>query len=378
MRLYSLVACVVGLAACGGDDSVGTSPVTLALRAPQPQMVSGETSQLEVTVTRNGQPAATDRVTFTSSSASIASVSTQGLVTAIAPGTVTLTAQLDGQRATTTVSVLQGGLLTPAGGIVRTAGGEIELTVPAGAVGAITPLPMTLSVSPPWVDPTLVRGSVFTVGRDAVRFSKPLSIRVRYNVANGPYGLPQSALGLRRAGASGTWIDLRPSVVDSSAGTVSASIDETGTYSVGRLVPTTPCVGDAYRAFDFWVGSWNMTNGNQSAGENFITAESSGCAIFENYITATNLSPGRSVSFYNAVTDRWYQTYIDAGNNMVLLRSTSYDPTRIPMESPIQNNTYTRTTWSRNVDGSVRQLIEVTANNGQTFVVQYDLLYRRK
>lgn len=363
---------------CGGNDGPTAPTLILSLRAPDPLLVPGQTTALELAATRNGQPVSTTGALFASSSPSVAAVSGNGVVTAVALGTTTLTAQLNGQQATASVAVRDGGILTPAGGVLRTSGGEIEVTAPSGAVESPTPVAIALTAGSPWVDPTLVRGSVFTLGRDGQRFARPLTVRVRYVAANAPYGLPQSALGVRRALPTSAWVDLHPSVVDSATGYVTASTTDAGTFSVGRLVPTTPCIGPAYRAFDFWVGAWNMTDRGQAAGENFITAESGGCAIFENYITATNLSPGRSVSFYNPATDRWYQTYIDAGNNMVLLRSTSYADGAIPMVSVPQGNAFTRTTWTRNGDGSVRQLIEGTGNNGQTFVVQYDILYRRK
>lgn len=375
MRTPLCLLLVTAVACGGGPPSEPADP--LSLRAPESQLVPGQSTQLELTTT-SGQPANVAGATFTSSASAVASVTAQGVVTAVAPGNTTITAQEGSRRATVAISVLPGGVLTPDGSTLRMPGGELELVAPAGAVDAATPVRLSVLGAPPWVDPTVVRGAVFSVGQDGQRYLKPLTLKARYTTTTVPYGLPQSALGLRRASPMGAWIDIRPSTVDSTTGTVTATVTESGTYSVGRLVPTTPCVGAAYRAFDFWVGSWNMTNLGQPVGENFITAESTGCAIFENYITATNLSPGRSISFYNPDTDRWYQTYIDAGNNMVLLRSTSYANNHIPMVSPAQGNVFTRTTWSLNGDGTVRQFIEATVNNGQTFSTQYDLLYRKK
>lgn len=175
-----------------------------------------------------------------------------------------------------------------------------------------------------------------------------------------------------------TWADIRPSTVDVTASTVTAAISQTGTISVGRLVPTEPCIGADYRAFDFWVGSWNMTDRGQNAGQNSITMEPGGCAIFENYVTQTPISPGRSISFFNADEGVWYQHYIDAGGNQVRLRSISHSGNQIVMVTPVVNNQMGRTTWSLNPNGTVRQFIEASGNSGQTWVTAYDMLYAKK
>jgi hypothetical protein len=105
--------------------------------------------------------------------------------------------------------------------------------------------------------------------------------------------------------------------------------------------------------------------------------EPGGCAIFENYITPTALSPGRSVSFYNTDDGRWYQTYVDAGGNLVRLGSTIWSAQQLIFVSP-PPGALTRTTWTLNLDGTVRQFIEASGNNGQTWIPSFDLLYRRK
>lgn len=376
MRNVVSVALAATLLACGGSDTATGPTTSLTLSAPAGGLVPGQSAQLVATATSNGQPAGTDGLTYTSSAPGVATVSAQGLLVAVAPGGTTITARLRGATATLSVTVLQGGLVTPAGGTIRMTSGNVEVIVPPGAVTSETPI-MLAAAPAPWVDPTLARGSVYQVGAEGTTFALPVTVRVRYTPSNAPYGLPQAALGLRRV-AGTSWVDIRPSTVDSVGGSVTASLTQTGIVSVGRLVPTEPCTAAAHRQFDFWVGSWNMTNGAQSAGENFITSEPGGCAVFENYVTATNLSPGRSVSFYNPHTNRWYQTYIDAGGNMVLLGSTQVSDGSLVMDSPAQGQAWTRTSWTREAGGNVRQVISSTTNGGTSFNVVYDLVYRRK
>ena len=52
----------------------------------------------------------------------------------------------------------------------------------------------------------------------------------------------------------------------------------------GALVFTAPvtqapprCDTPQYRQFDFWVGDWTVTSGDQPAGTNHVTLEEAGC-----------------------------------------------------------------------------------------------------
>ena len=82
--------------------SIAIEPDTASL------MALGETVQLTATVLDpNGQPVAGAVVIWTSSAAGVATVSTQGLVTAVKNGTATITARAGGASATSTVTVKQ-------------------------------------------------------------------------------------------------------------------------------------------------------------------------------------------------------------------------------------------------------------------------------
>ena len=83
-------------------DSIAIGPSSVTL------MSLGETVQLTATVLdQNGQPVADAVVTWSSSDEAVATVSGQGLVTAVKKGTATITGRSGSASATTTVTVMQ-------------------------------------------------------------------------------------------------------------------------------------------------------------------------------------------------------------------------------------------------------------------------------
>ena len=117
-RYKELVGVALLLAACGGDSttapSSGTSTPTptpvatsITLSATSLNFASlGGTTQLTATVKdQNGATMASATVTWATSNASVATVSSTGLVTPVATGTATITATSGSGSATATVTV---------------------------------------------------------------------------------------------------------------------------------------------------------------------------------------------------------------------------------------------------------------------------------
>ncbi len=66
----------------------------------------------------------------------VATVSDSGVVFAVTAGSTTIRAASGGQSADVSVSVRDGGYITPAGGVVDAAAGAVSLLVPAQAISA--------------------------------------------------------------------------------------------------------------------------------------------------------------------------------------------------------------------------------------------------
>jgi uncharacterized protein YjdB len=92
-----------------GSSTVTVSNFAVATVNVQPQnntIVAGSSIQLSATLTDvNGAPATNRAVSWTSSNTSVATVSSNGLVSGVAAGTVTITATSEGKSGSTTVTV---------------------------------------------------------------------------------------------------------------------------------------------------------------------------------------------------------------------------------------------------------------------------------
>ncbi len=75
--------------------------------------------------------------------------------------------------------------------------------------------------------------------------------------------------------------------------------------------PPPACATPDHRAFDFWLGTWDVTAKGQNAptAVNKITMQHRGCVIREDYKTKGGYS-GMSMSFYDAAQKKWHQTWM--------------------------------------------------------------------
>lgn len=142
------------------------------------------------------------------------------------------------------------------------------------------------------------------------------------------------------------------------------------------------CCTEVHAEFDFWVGSWTVTNPDGSAaGKNVIDKIQENCILRENWTSTRPGYTGTSHNFYNYKTKQWEQIWVDnqgqslhlkgnrVGNKMIL--STDEETNK---EGQIF---YHRVTWSANEDGTVRQLWE-TITEGKDISIAFDGLYKKQ
>ena len=82
-------------------------------------------------------------------------------------------------------------------------------------------------------------------------------------------------------------------------------------------VRAAPCDAAEYRQFDFWLGEWDVRNqlNKQAEGTgavNRISTHNRGCVILEEFTTKSGYS-GTSINFYNRLTEKWHQVWMDSG-----------------------------------------------------------------
>ncbi|MEM8964658.1 MAG: tetratricopeptide repeat protein [Acidobacteriota bacterium] len=138
-----------------------------------------------------------------------------------------------------------------------------------------------------------------------------------------------------------------------------------------------PCNSEAHRAFDFWVGKWNVTNQqlNAPSGTNEITKIQGGCAIYENYVNGNYT--GNSVNMYDPARDVWTQNWIDNQGAPLYLEGT-YEDGKMILSSDPEKSPVSRVTWTKLSDDKVRQLWEMSPDGGTTWQVAFDGLYERQ
>lgn len=141
------------------------------------------------------------------------------------------------------------------------------------------------------------------------------------------------------------------------------------------------CCTENHTAFDFWIGTWEVTNPDGSlAGKNTITKAEDGCVLKESWTSANAGYTGTSINFYNKIKGQWEQLWIDNTGAHLKLKGNRQDNRMILSSGEFKNKDgimiRNRITWTINDDGTVRQLWEVL--RGDTVLnIAFDGLYRK-
>lgn len=140
------------------------------------------------------------------------------------------------------------------------------------------------------------------------------------------------------------------------------------------------CESPEHRAFDFWLGEWQVkTAEGKFAGINRITQEYGGCVIHEHYTTGRGYS-GESLNTYDAGRKVWHQSWVDNTGTLLLLEGGIRDG-KMVLEGRTTGDdklvTKHRITWTPNKDESVRQFWESTNAEGK-WETAFDGIYTKK
>lgn len=149
--------------------------------------------------------------------------------------------------------------------------------------------------------------------------------------------------------------------------------------------PPPACTAAEYRQFDFWLGEWEVFGkAGKPVGRSRIEAVLGGCALAEHWSSGSGpANDGTSLNLYNAQTGHWEQFWVDAqGGRLSLsgglagaaMQLAGVQSKPDPATGIAQRE---RITWTPNPDGSVRQLWESSKDEGKTWTVAFDGLYRR-
>jgi hypothetical protein len=142
-----------------------------------------------------------------------------------------------------------------------------------------------------------------------------------------------------------------------------------------------PCGRAEYRQFDFWIGTWDVFNPQgRLVGTNTIDSILGGCVLHEQWRSAGQ-SRGFSYNMFDRVTRRWHQTWVDNGGLLLLLDGELQAGAMVlsglstsPQGQPVVN----RITWTPFTPDSLRQLWEISNDQGKTWSVSFDGTYVRQ
>ena len=141
------------------------------------------------------------------------------------------------------------------------------------------------------------------------------------------------------------------------------------------------CSSPAHRAFDFWVGEWDVFNpAGDLVAENIITLEMNDCVVHESYTNAQGYH-GESFNVYDRTRSVWHQTWVDQNGALLQLEGRLVEGAMVlegTTVGPGGAEVLNRVTWTPNADGSVRQYWQSTTDGGATWSTAFDGTYRRR
>lgn len=142
------------------------------------------------------------------------------------------------------------------------------------------------------------------------------------------------------------------------------------------------CGAPEYRQFDFWIGDWDVvqTGKDVQVATSRIERLYSGCVIRENWMPVQGTAGG-SLNMFDGRDRIWRQTWVDSGGSWVEFTGGMQGDAMVltgawRAGSGGGKDNLTRMTFTRNADGSVRQLGEASIDQGKSWGPSFDFTYR--
>ncbi|WP_062059682.1 hypothetical protein [Aquimarina longa] len=137
---------------------------------------------------------------------------------------------------------------------------------------------------------------------------------------------------------------------------------------------------DQYRAFDFWIGEWNVYKHNTDSivGKSKIESIIDNKAIRETYHSTSSKYQGTSLNKYNPRTNQWEQFWVDNSGLTLHLQGNLKHRKMI-----LQNEVVTKKgallnkiEWQKNTDDTVRQTWYQSTDKGKNWNIIFDGDYK--
>jgi hypothetical protein len=137
---------------------------------------------------------------------------------------------------------------------------------------------------------------------------------------------------------------------------------------------------------DFWVGEWDVLVNDQVVGHNLIEKILDSCAVMEHW-TDSGGGQGKSLFYHIPATGDWKQVWVTQNATVTggvkektLVERPGEGAVRFQgrIRQPDGTSYLDRTTLTPLPDGTVRQVIELSNDEGETWRSVWDSIYRSK
>jgi hypothetical protein len=154
-----------------------------------------------------------------------------------------------------------------------------------------------------------------------------------------------------------------------------------GTPAVTWAQAPRRCAADAYTRLDFWLGTWEVRLADGTlAGTDVVEKTLDGCVVRERWSDARG-SQGESLFYYRATDRTWNQVWTTASGEVkekIMVDAPQPHAVRFVGRAILADGRAVpdRTTLVAQADGTVRQVIEQSRDDG-TWHVVFDARYER-
>ena len=157
---------------------------------------------------------------------------------------------------------------------------------------------------------------------------------------------------------------------------VLAAMQATGAQAAATPAPSAAaaCSAPEYHQLDFWAGKWDVyPTGRDKLVAHSLIERVYGCGIRENWMPLNN-QPGGSLSVYVPAEKHWEQFWIDSSGSRAVFTG-GWNGSAMVIQGK-WGGPIVRMTYSKNKDGSVRQLGEQSTDEGKSWSKSFDFTYR--
>ena len=135
-------------------------------------------------------------------------------------------------------------------------------------------------------------------------------------------------------------------------------------------------VPDPVRAFDFWIGTWVVTDvaTGEPAGRNRIEPVVGGRALHEHWRGVSGLE-GESLNIYDEQRGCWHQTWVSSGGLLLELDGGLGEDGTMEMSGSAGDQAVHRIRWTPCSDGTVLQRWEESNDLGSSWTLLFEGLY---